>query len=133
MWTCPKCSEPIEDQFDSCWNCAAATKPPDASPLRLSAKFFLLATPMSLLAPVLADCLQSVYVMAEGTRYYQAILSTYLTQPEGVVIIVGVRALITLALLRFLVKSGFRGRTVWLVLVALWLTFDFYLEPAAHK
>jgi len=23
MWTCPKCNEPIEDQFDSCWKCAA--------------------------------------------------------------------------------------------------------------
>ena len=22
MWTCPKCGEKIEDQFDSCWNCA---------------------------------------------------------------------------------------------------------------
>lgn len=21
MWTCPKCRESIEDQFDSCWNC----------------------------------------------------------------------------------------------------------------
>jgi serine protease inhibitor len=23
MWTCPKCGEKIEDQFDSCWKCAA--------------------------------------------------------------------------------------------------------------
>ena len=23
MWTCPKCGEQIEDQFDSCWKCAA--------------------------------------------------------------------------------------------------------------
>ena|ERR1041385_200380 len=22
MWDCPKCGEKIEDQFDSCWNCA---------------------------------------------------------------------------------------------------------------
>jgi hypothetical protein len=22
MWTCPKCKERIEDQFDSCWKCA---------------------------------------------------------------------------------------------------------------
>jgi len=22
MWTCSKCAESIEDQFDSCWNCA---------------------------------------------------------------------------------------------------------------
>jgi hypothetical protein len=24
MWTCPKCRESIEDQFDSCWNCGGA-------------------------------------------------------------------------------------------------------------
>lgn len=24
MWTCPKCGEKIEDQFDTCWKCAAA-------------------------------------------------------------------------------------------------------------
>ncbi len=22
MWTCPKCGEKLEDQFDSCWKCA---------------------------------------------------------------------------------------------------------------
>ncbi len=24
MWTCEKCGERIEDQFDSCWRCSAA-------------------------------------------------------------------------------------------------------------
>src|SRR5439155_24755284 len=27
MWTCPKCSEAIEDQFDSCWKCAGPAEP----------------------------------------------------------------------------------------------------------
>ena len=31
MWTCPKCGESIENQFDSCWKCAA---PPEKSTLR---------------------------------------------------------------------------------------------------
>jgi len=26
MWTCPKCSEEVEDQFDSCWKCAGASQ-----------------------------------------------------------------------------------------------------------
>lgn len=26
MWTCAKCGEQIDDQFDSCWKCAGATK-----------------------------------------------------------------------------------------------------------
>ena len=30
MWTCPKCGEQIENQFKSCWNCAA--KPDAAAP-----------------------------------------------------------------------------------------------------
>jgi hypothetical protein len=32
MWTCPKCKESIEDQFDSCWKCADAAQPP--TPMR---------------------------------------------------------------------------------------------------
>ena len=26
MWTCSKCGEQIEDQFDSCWKCAGPTE-----------------------------------------------------------------------------------------------------------
>ena len=38
MWTCPKCKENIEDQFDKCWKCAgearrAATPPERKKPL----------------------------------------------------------------------------------------------------
>jgi hypothetical protein len=33
MWTCPKCKEDIEDQFDACWKCAGeaykAAAPPE--------------------------------------------------------------------------------------------------------
>jgi hypothetical protein len=25
MWTCPKCSEQLEDDFDNCWNCGTDT------------------------------------------------------------------------------------------------------------
>jgi serpin B len=27
MWTCPKCGERLEDQFDSCWKCAGQPEP----------------------------------------------------------------------------------------------------------
>ena len=27
MWTCPKCGEAIEDQFDACWKCAGPAEP----------------------------------------------------------------------------------------------------------
>ena len=40
MWTCPKCQEQHDDQFDSCWTCAEMTaapgspSAPPADPLR---------------------------------------------------------------------------------------------------
>jgi len=45
MWTCPKCGEKIEDQFDTCWRCAAppsdapadAWTPPDPAPAAVPA------------------------------------------------------------------------------------------------
>jgi len=48
MWTCPKCGEQIEDQFDSCWNCAAQPEPAAKifSPRR---KYFLLGALVELL------------------------------------------------------------------------------------
>lgn len=30
MWTCPKCKEQIEDQFDICWKCAGNEEPKTA-------------------------------------------------------------------------------------------------------
>jgi len=51
MWTCPKCGEKIEDQFDSCWKCAA--QPEQTSSTLLVARrikfFFLLGMVFELL------------------------------------------------------------------------------------
>ncbi len=33
MWTCPRCKESIEDQFDSCWKCAREAQPEAVSAL----------------------------------------------------------------------------------------------------
>jgi hypothetical protein len=59
MWTCPKCGEKIEDQFDSCWKCAAKPEQTDVSPHRLTWSFYILAAPAAILAPLLADSLKS--------------------------------------------------------------------------
>jgi len=32
MWTCSKCKESIEDQFDACWKCAGEAQPESAQP-----------------------------------------------------------------------------------------------------
>jgi len=31
MWTCERCGESSEEQFDSCWKCLAPRNPPDAT------------------------------------------------------------------------------------------------------
>lgn len=46
MWTCEKCGEKIEDQFDSCWKCAGPPEKiglPLADSTRQSVRGFLLA------------------------------------------------------------------------------------------
>src|SRR5207248_684923 len=56
MWTCSKCGEAIEDQFDSCWKCAA--QPEQTSPLPEAALLrwchYVFALLMSYLVPWLA-------------------------------------------------------------------------------
>ena len=34
MWTCPKCKENIEDDFDTCWKCAGAAQKAATPPER---------------------------------------------------------------------------------------------------
>jgi hypothetical protein len=133
MWTCPKCSEKIDDQFDSCWKCTAKPEQADVSPHRLTWSFFILAAPAAILAPMLADSLQSLFVVRNGSRFYQAIYSMYLASTAGMCLFVGVRAVITLAILSFFVRLGFRDRTVWICLAVFWLFVDYALEPTAFK
>jgi nitrate reductase NapE component len=41
MWTCPKCKEQIEDQFDACWNCAGEVQRAASAPTRKKPLEFL--------------------------------------------------------------------------------------------
>ena len=34
MWTCSKCGERHDDQFETCWKCAGEAAPPTPNPLR---------------------------------------------------------------------------------------------------
>jgi hypothetical protein len=78
-----------------------------------------LAAPAAILAPLLADSLKSLFVYQSGSRFYQAPFWWYLRGAEGACIYVGVRAIITLAILSFFVRLGFRDRTVWICLAFL--------------
>jgi hypothetical protein len=48
-----------------------------------------------------------------------------------VAVMVGIRAIITLLLLRILVKRRFDDRLVWLCFVICWIVLDIILEPPA--
>ncbi len=64
MWTCQKCNEQIEDQFDSCWNCAgeaAGITPQQHPPLKLINYIF--ASIASCLMPVLVCFLHGISVL----------------------------------------------------------------------
>jgi hypothetical protein len=57
MWTCPKCGEEIEDQFDSCWKCSERSAEPAVS--RPSGKDYFTAFLIAYFIPWLAICIQS--------------------------------------------------------------------------
>jgi hypothetical protein len=109
------------------------TKHPVISVQRLSWRFYALAAPAAVLAPLLADSLQSLFVVRGGIRFYQAIYSLYLVSTAGACLLVGARAIITFFILWLFVRLGFRDRTVWICLVFLWLFTDYLLEPAVIK
>ncbi len=62
MWTCPKCGENLEDQFDSCWKCARLPEQKEsprasASPIRTFFLFgILFEVALIAAAALLPDC-----------------------------------------------------------------------------
>jgi hypothetical protein len=103
---------------------------------RSSWHYFILAVPMSLAAPLVADCLQSFLVLKRGYRLYQAQFAWYQHLGDDICLpfaywasSVGVRAIITLLVFTFLVKCGFSAKyrfcdmVVWLCFIAFWILF----------
>jgi hypothetical protein len=111
---------------------------PRSAAHRLDWRFFLLAVPMAIAAPLLADCFQSFPVVGRGFRLYQATLSLY-SDNNGrfmftdVAVFVGVRAIITLFLLRFLVKRGLPDRIAWLCFLVFWTLVNFFTQSGVHR
>ena len=71
MWTCPKCSEEIEDQFDSCWKCAGqAEKTVRTSQVQTLNWFhYLIAAVISYLIPWLAVFLHDFLVWSRTLHH----------------------------------------------------------------
>jgi len=117
MWTCKQCGEAIDDQFDSCWKCACEVIEPGLALQEESKKSanWLLSIVAAILAPALADCIQSLFV----SRAYQAEL--YHMSEPAYWIVLSVRALLTLMILVAARKFHLRDLWVWLGCVAVWL------------
>jgi hypothetical protein len=73
MWTCPKCGEALEDQFDSCWKCARNQSSPAVPRPRLKLKNYLVAALIAYLIPWVAICVQSSH--GQYGWWYTAILA----------------------------------------------------------
>jgi len=72
MWTCPKCGEPTEEQFASCWKCAAP--PGQAAPLpRLPKRkrfYFLLGLAFELVLIALCLLLPECWLQVEARNLF---------------------------------------------------------------
>ena len=115
MWTCPKCGEKIENQFDSCWKCAGHTEVFTSSPRTRKLTFSLVLSVIiaSLLAPLLADCVHSLLVVSRGIRFYQAELGDVAT--SGFFGYWAGRAFLTFLVLIAAVRFGSHGRVAWCI------------------
>lgn len=122
MWTCSKCGEQIEEQFDSCWKCAPVAEQPQSERKPLTLSFFVLAVLMSVLAPVLADCLHSVEVLISGIRIYNAPL-VHLAS-SGYWVLLGLRAVMTFLPIWVFARVRLGHMFVWGCFVIVWLFLD---------
>lgn len=120
----------MEDQFDSCWRCAAAPEEALEPIVRLGWQFFLVAGVAALLAPLLADGVQSLFEVRPYQRIYSFL---YLGSAWGASVFVGLRAILTFLTLWCLVKLGFRDRAIWICLAVLWFVIDLMIMPAPHR
>jgi hypothetical protein len=123
MWTCPKCGEAIEDQFDSCWKCASQRAPiPEKIPNRLKKSDFFTAAIMAYVIPWFAVIIQS-----EISWWRSAILTNGVT--IGLVLAMLVPGVITFFALLPFMKSPTLSRFAALLLVFGWIWVSGALFP----
>jgi serine protease inhibitor len=117
MWTCPKCGENIEDQFDSCWKCAAQTEQTVPSPLvsRRGRLFFLLGIVFELVLILFCFLLPESWLQIEVRNFF------LITHFPAMVLMEGARlgdAMVTAilgSLMGFAVMASVWGFLIYLV------------------
>ena len=128
MWTCPKCGEKIEDQFDSCWKCAG--RPEQKESVRATVprirKFFLFGILFEVVLIAVAAFLPDCWLKMEMRNFAAIVHYPFLVvlgnANDALVVILG--------LLLAMVVLG----TMWGVLIY-WVTrlVKFTLESASQR
>jgi len=114
MWTCPKCGEAIEDQFDSCWKCSDRPQESAAlAPPRLKSSNYISAALVAYLIPWLALCIQS-----STSHWRTAILTDGIH--SGALLVMLVPATINFLVLLPFLKSSIKSRFVAGLLLVGW-------------
>jgi serpin B len=107
MWTCPKCGEKLEDQFDSCWKCAAQPEKtaPLGQSLRLWRRFFLWGILFEVVLIALGALLSESWLQTEIRNF---LLVTH----YPLLLVLGTVDSLPMAILGLLVALALIG-TVW--------------------
>jgi hypothetical protein len=119
MWTCPKCGEAIEDQFDSCRTCSNVPREPATTarpPLKLSD--YLIAALIAYLIPFLAIFLQPRFADLYTVSWGREILH----DPRALFLML-VPAFINFVILLPFLKSPGSSRVAAVLLLFAWIWF----------
>ena len=124
MWTCPKCGEVLEDQFDSCWKCAGKPSAHAMPRRRLKFSDYLIAALIAYLIPWVAICIQSS--VHQYGWWFTAILANINFSRLPWTIVPGV---INFLILLPSLKHPIQSRLVAIILLLGWTWFLLSLTP----
>lgn len=103
-------------------------KRPVLSVQRLTWRFFALAVVMAFLAPLLADCLHTFFVVRGGIRFYNAELGHIAESRYWAYL--ALRGFVTFLVIWFFARIRFSHIFVWGCCVAIWTLLDLESEVA---
>ena len=127
MWSCPKCGERLEDQFDSCWRCAfPAASPSMRSVPSLRWFNYVLAALAAYLAPLTAVYANLGLILMRGGHDLEHLaggsfynVSIHTNDPKWWLTLLIPAGITFLAFLPFL-KFDFARRFVFACACAVW-------------
>jgi hypothetical protein len=129
MWSCPKCGEEIEDQFDSCWKCAGAMQGIAVSAPKQSLRWFhyVMACAAAYLMPLFGSiigCALLPHTWGHRTLFSNGI---EVFRDPVLWLLLAVPAPITFLVLWPFLNSRILRRVVYALLSLFWM---YFLQPA---